>query len=246
MIIKAGVEQENPFMPTWYENLSPDLMAWQQIRRSYTRFPTQESLDRATAIKLASATLTREEGLIADLLIVGSLAFGQSTVDSDIDVAAVVVMDKDTKGEEVIQKFQGQVKREIGKEVKFDTLGDYLFPSEYLEDELDYFDLLGPDNCTLPGYIRALYVRHYMSIGVGDCRIAVIDRIEALRSACPIIEEDLRRNYLFLYHGAYEVSLNKYLSRLNVHPDFAKLSEEERSKLTGDIESQQSQFLLLL
>lgn len=254
MVMQAGgAEKENPFMPKEYGCLSPDLEVWQDIRRAYAKFPTQESLRRVAALRIVAHGL-EDEGFIADLLIGGSLAVGQSIRESDIDIFGIVTSEKGLDARAVTREYEARLYPELGyKTIISDDHEGHLivFGRQDLMTYLnnDYFISL-----THRAWIRdmrkkviRLHAQHYTSLGIGSCRSDLMERIEDLKDVNPQFNKDLNPADSFSYFSKfYNISFARYLERLVKHTDFSSLPEIEKVQFIEHLEECQQQFLFYI
>lgn len=253
MLNKAGgIEQENPFMPTKSVNLSPDLAVWQDIRMAYAQFPTAESLERVRALNLVTAELAKE-GLVADLLIRGSLALGQSTNHSDMDVFGIVTPEERVPIRTITELYQVRVFRAIGEWIDFPvTSGMMLFAVRDLSDYVDSNNFINAISTPLAETgsasfkLREFHVRHQMNLGIGSCRMDFAQRMETLKSDAKVVRALHSPWALEGYAWSFRKSFQAYGWRLSKDPDFSSLPESEKEQFIEHLEERQRQFLFYI
>lgn len=250
MITKAGVEQENPFMPIKYAGLSPELDVWHDIKRAYARFPTQESLDRVSALNIIYKDLEKE-GLVADLLIGGSLGVGQSIEESDIDIFGVVTPEETVRARHVIELYEQRMLRELGKRILFPVTADVcLFTLNNLDNDLESETLKYALKSSLPGAmgfnLSRFHATYQTCLGIGSNRLAVVEKIEALKTDPRMVR--VLDSILTFYgsSGPFTRSFLRYEERAVSHPKFISLTEQERLQFVENLEERQRQFLFYI
>lgn len=229
--------------------LTPDLVCWQNIRVAYLRFQTQESLDRVIALDRALAVLYKE-GLVADFLVGGSLALGQSTGKSDIDIFGVVTSDE-IQARMAIKAYEEKIHQELGKRIELPVTGAvHHFTTKSLFHYLDSEDFVEPVH-NPPGYARP-YLRDFnysyqINLGVGSCRNSLVERLESLKTGNINMARVLNTVFtISMLAGSFHASFNKYMERLSQHPQFSALSRIERNQFLSSLDEQQSLFLAYL
>ncbi len=246
----GGVERENPFMPRESVSFPSALVVWQDIRQAYTKFPTPESLRRVAVLRSVAADLGRE-GLVIDILIGGSLAVGQSTDDSDIDVFGVVTPERGLDFRGFLAEYETRFVKKLGNDVEFPVYRTLFCNTQDLAAYLDdnYFASL-----TNETWIRdmreasnRLYYQHYMNLGIGTARLSLIERMKNAKNNQPVFMEDSnaaisRSRFL----DSYRLSFIKYIKRLSEHPDFSALPEPEKALFVEYLQERQHQFLFYL
>lgn len=252
MTKETNIGQVNPFVPLASAHLTPDLVVWQDIRRTYARFPTSESLDRVAALNLVNEELAKE-GLVADLLIGGSLAYGQSTDHSDVDVFAIVIPEEGVGIRSIIEDYQDRVSRLMGtdREIRFPVTADIDLIS--VSDMFQYLDSNSFNHATRSSSIgwaswnlRKFHSCYQTNLRIGDYSLDLIQKVESLKEDLRVVRAlDFTHTFWGLAR-IFRISFLEYQWRLSKHPDFSLLPEQERVQYLEYLEERQRQLLFYI